>query len=93
MDIAFVSVIRFSGEHAPSNEMLKKWAKKTWNEINSMRNRVVDPIILTSLLLVVVLMKKIVQEFRKSGRSRRQRRAPHTGGRKRIERVYIVYDR
>ena len=29
MDIAFVLVIRFSGEHAPSNEMLKKWGKET----------------------------------------------------------------
>ena len=31
---------------------------------NSMRNRVLGPIILTSLLWVVVLMKQIVQEIR-----------------------------
>ena len=38
MVVVFMSVIPFSGEHAPSNEILKKWVKKTQNERDSMRN-------------------------------------------------------
>ena len=60
---------------------------------SSMPDRVVGPIILTSLLLFVVRMKKVVQEFRKSGRNGQQKGSggtPHRGweeGREGLDRL------
>ena len=66
---------------------------------NSMRNRVLGPIILTSLLWVIVLMKQIVQEIRNVegiGNIRKLRlqvEAVGTPCRGWEERTHIVYNR
>ena len=57
-----------------------------------MRDGVAGLLILTNLLFVVVLMKKIVQK-RKEYPTSGKRYTPHVGVRKEIERAYIVCDR